>query len=82
MNLSFDNTQIKTNAFSSRQLVDFYNSEGFDFNTYSAGVTWSQITLDRGLFPTNGMSNQLSLTLTLPGSNLNYGRFNHDFKYF
>ena len=82
LNLSFDNTQIKTNAFSSRQLVDFYNSEGFDFNTYSAGVTWSQITLDRGLFPTNGMSNQLSLTLTLPGSNLNYGRFNHDFKIF
>ena len=81
-NLSIDNTQIKTNAFSSRQLVDFYNSEGFDFNTYSAGVTWSQITLDRGLFPTNGMSNQLSLTLTLPGSNINYGRFNHDFKIF
>ena len=45
--------------YSSRQLVDFYNSEGFDFNTYNASVSWRRITLDRGLFPTNGMSNAI-----------------------
>ena len=68
--------------YSSRQLTDFYNSEGFDFTTYSASVSWRRITLDRGLFPTNGSSNSISLSLTLPGSNLNYGRFTHDFKIF
>ena len=82
LSLSTDNTQLKTNVYSSRQLQDFYNSEGFDFNTYSGSVSWARITLDRGLFPTNGSSNTISLSLTLPGSNLNYGRFVHDFKIF
>ena len=80
LSLSLDNTQLKTNIYSSRQLQDFYNSEGFDFTTYSGSVSWSQVTLDRGIFPTNGMSNQISLSITLPGSNLNYGRFSHDLK--
>ncbi len=82
ISLTVDNTSLKTNLYSSRQLQDFYNSEGFSFNTYSASISWSQITLDRGLFPNNGMSNSLGLSLTLPGSNLNYGRFNHDLKIF
>ena len=82
LSLSLDNTKLKTNIYSSRQLQDFYNSEGFDFTTYSGSVSWSQVTLDRGIFPTNGMSNQISLSITLPGSNLNYGRFSHDLKLF
>ena len=45
-------------------------------------VSWSRVTLDRGLFPTNGSRNSVSLSLTLPGSNINYGRFTHDFKIF
>ena len=82
LSLQVDNTQLKSNAFSSRQLIDFYTSEGFDFNTYSGQVSWSRVTLDRGLFPTNGTRNSVSLSLTLPGSNINYGRFSHDFKIF
>ena len=82
ISLAVDNTSLKTNIYSSRQLQDFYNNEGFEFTTYSSSVSWSQITLDRGLFPNNGMSNSISLSLTLPGSNLNYGRFNHDLKIF
>ena len=82
LSLAYDNTRLATNLFSSRQIVDFYNSEGRDFTTYNASVSWRRITLDRGLFPTNGTSNAISLSLTLPGSNLNYGRFTHDFKYF
>ena len=50
ISLAIDNTTLKTNLYSSRQLQDFYNSEGFSFNTYSASISWSQITLDRGLF--------------------------------
>ena len=50
LSFSLDNTELKTNAFSSRQLQDFYNSEGFSFDTYSASVSWAQITLDEGFF--------------------------------
>ncbi len=82
LSLQIDNTKLKSNVFSSRQLLDFYDSEGFDFNTYSGQVSWSRVTLNRGLFPTNGARNTISLSLTLPGSNINYGRFNHDFKIF
>ena len=76
LSLSVDQTRLATNFFSSRQLTDFYNSEGFDFNTYSGAVSWSRFTLDR-VFPTNGSSNAISLTVTLP-SNLNFGRFSHN----
>ena len=82
LSLQVDNTKLKSNFYSSRQLIDFYNSEGFDFNTYTGQVSWSRVTLDRGLFPTNGSRNSISLSLTLPGSNINYGRFNHDFRIF
>ena len=82
LSLAYDNTKLATNIFSSRQIIDFYTSEGRDFTTYNASVSWRRITLDRGLFPTSGTSNSISLSLTLPGSNLNYGRFTHDFKYF
>ena len=75
LSLSFDQTKLATNFFSSRQLTDFYNSEGSDFNTYSGSVTWSRFTLDRGVFPTNGSSNAISLSVTLPGSNLNFGLY-------
>ena len=82
LSLSVDQTKLATNYFSSRQLTDFYNSEGSDFNTYSGSVSWSRFTLDRGVFPTKGSSNSISLSLTLPGSNLNYGRFSHNLKVF
>ena len=82
LSLSADQTKLATNYYSSRQLTDFYNSEGSDFNTYSGAVTWSRFTLDRGVFPTNGSSNAISLSITLPGSNLNYGRFSHNLKIF
>ena len=82
LTLSIDKTKLATNFFSSRQLTDFYNSEGSDFNTYSGSVSWSRFTLNRGVFATNGSSNSISLTLTLPGSNLNFGRFSHNLKLF
>ena len=82
LSLSADQTKLATNYYSSRQLTDFYNSEGSDFNTYSGAVTWSRFTLDRGVFPTNGSSNAISLSFTLPGSNLNYGRFSYNLKIF
>ena len=82
LSLALDNTQLATNFYSSRQLQDFYNSEGSEFTTYNASVSWARFSLDRGLFPTNGSSNTISLSLTLPGSNLNYGRFTHEFKIF
>lgn len=82
LSIALDSTKLKMNTFSSRQLMDFYDSEGSNFNTYSGSITWSRFTLDRGVFPTNGSSNSISLSFTLPGSNLNYGRFAHNFKIF
>tara|TARA_B100000003_G_scaffold131743_1_gene118229 strand:+ start:2107 stop:4431 length:2325 start_codon:yes stop_codon:yes gene_type:complete len=82
LSISADNTDLATNIYSSRQLQDFYNSEGSSFATYSTQLSWSRFTLDRGVFPTNGSSNSISLSLTLPGSNLNYGRFSHNLKLF
>ena len=46
------------------------------FETLSAGVSWQRVTLNRGLFPTDGSSTALSLSATIPGSDINYYRLN------
>tara|TARA_B100001029_G_scaffold39681_1_gene30760 strand:- start:8883 stop:11210 length:2328 start_codon:yes stop_codon:yes gene_type:complete len=82
LSIAIDNTSLNANIASSLQLQDFYTSEGFSFDTYTLSTTWAEVTLDRGLFPTNGMRNTVSLSFTLPGSDLTYGRFSHDLKIF
>ena len=54
LSIALDSTKLKMNTFSSRQLMDFYDSEGSNFNTYSGTVTWSRFTLDRGFFQRMG----------------------------
>ena len=42
----------------------------------SLGFTWQKVTLNRGLFPTDGSSTSFTLTATIPGSDINYYRAN------
>ena len=46
----------------------------------SANFVWSRVTLNRGLFPTDGSSTSVSLMTTLPFSDLNYYRASHSTK--
>jgi outer membrane protein insertion porin family len=73
-NLTYDKTDISIGTLPAREIYDFVASEGNVFDTVSANFVWSRVTLNRGLFPTDGSSTSVSLMTTLPFSDLNYYR--------
>lgn len=73
-NLTYDKTDISIGTLPAREIYDFVASEGNVFETVSANFVWSRVTLNRGLFPTDGSSTSFSLMTTLPFSDLNYYR--------
>ena len=46
------------------------------FETLNLQTSWQRITLNRGMFPTNGSSTVLSLSSTIPGGDIDYARMN------
>ncbi len=50
----------------------FLDEQGDTFDNYTATISWTQSTLNRGRMATRGASQSLSLELTVPGSDLNY----------
>ena len=73
-NLTYDKTDIDIGTLPAREIYDFVSAEGNVFETLSAQFTWQRVTLNRGLFPTAGSSTVLSLSTTVPGSDLSYYR--------
>ena len=55
-NLTYDKTDIDIGSLPAREIYDFVAAEGNVFETLSAGVSWQTVTLNRGLFPTDGAS--------------------------
>tara|TARA_X000000368_G_scaffold353936_1_gene295265 strand:+ start:3535 stop:5961 length:2427 start_codon:yes stop_codon:yes gene_type:complete len=74
--ITYDKTDIDIGTLPAREIYDFVSAEGNIFETLSAGISWQRVTLNRGLFPTDGSSTALSLSATIPGSDINYYRIN------
>jgi len=62
-------------AFNQRK--GFLDREGNKFNNLNVAITWSESTLNLGLFPTAGMAQSLSFSFTAPGSDLSYYRLQY-----
>ncbi len=73
-NLTYDKTDIDVGTLPAREIYDFVSAEGNIFESISAQLSWQRVTLNRGLFPTAGSSTVLSLSTTIPGSDLSYYR--------
>ncbi len=80
--LTYDKTDIDVGTLPAREIYDFVAAEGNLFETLSAQASWQRVTLNRGLFPTSGSSTVLSLSATIPGSDLNYYRANIRQRYY
>ncbi|RUO80568.1 outer membrane protein assembly factor BamA [Idiomarina tyrosinivorans] len=60
--------------------IDEQNPEaGVGFNIYELTAGWSRITLNRGVFPTNGSEQRASVNISTPISDVQYFRFNYEF---
>ena len=81
-NLTYDKTDIDIGNLPAREIFDFVSVEGNIFETLTAQLSWQRVTLNRGLFPTDGASTVLSFSSTIPGSDLSYYRFNVRQRYY
>jgi outer membrane protein insertion porin family len=65
------------------EITSFIDDEGDDFYELTLGSSWSWTTLNKGLFPTAGAKQSLSVEATAPGSELEYFRVTYNAqKYF
>ena len=82
LGVTYDKTDIDIGTQPAREIWDFVDSEGSTFKTLTAQLSWQRVTLNRGLFPTDGSSTVLSLSSTLPVGDIDYSRFNFIHKYY
>ena len=81
-NMAIDRTDLDVGTLPAREIWDFTDSEGTEFDTMTTSIAWSRITLNRGMFPTDGASSSLSLSATLPFSDINYYKVSFQQRYF
>jgi outer membrane protein insertion porin family len=55
----------------------FIDENGDSYLNWTITGSWSQSTLNRGRFATRGMSNSVSLELSMPGSDLEFYKLNY-----
>ena len=80
--LTYDKTNIGIGTQPAREIWDFINQEGSDFETLNIQTSWQRVTLNRGMFPTSGSSTVVSLSSTIPGGDIDYARLNIRQKYY
>ena len=82
LGLTYDKTEIDIGTLPAREIWDFINTEGSIFETLNAQISWQRVTLNRGMFPTDGASTILSLSSTVPGGDIDFARINIRQKYY
>ena len=66
-----------------RRYADPQNPESsVNFKTYDLSVGWQRVTLNRGVFPTAGTENQVTVKFTTPNSDVEYFKVNYRFRYY
>jgi outer membrane protein insertion porin family len=82
LNVNFDSTEIQEGTLPAREISNFLSSEGSEFDVLKLQGVWSRVTLNRGLFPTNGSQVDVLMQLTVPGSDLSYYKINVQNKFY
>ncbi|MCC5879407.1 MAG: outer membrane protein assembly factor BamA [Idiomarina sp.] len=63
--------------------ADANDPEGsVNFKTYDLNVGWQRVTLNRGVFPTQGTQNQVNFKVTTPNSDVQFYKLNYRFSHY
>lgn len=60
------------------EILEFVDAEGKEFNEFTLQSQWTWSTLNRGVFPTAGARQDLTLESTVPTSELEYFRLTYE----
>ena len=63
---------------SCREISEFLDREGSEFNLITVQASYRMSALNRGLLPTGGRSQSISFDMTIPGSELEFYRINYN----
>ncbi|MFT7243246.1 MAG: outer membrane protein insertion porin family [Candidatus Azotimanducaceae bacterium] len=75
--VGYENTDIKEGIFPAQEISQFLNREGNEFDLFTLKAAYSMSALNRGLLPTGGRSQTISIETTIPGSELEFYRINY-----
>ncbi len=78
------------NGLQDQRVIDFFNTLGadarientVDFEVLSANLGYQINTLNRFVFPTNGYSHNIGLEVATPAGDVEYYKFNYDYKHY
>lgn len=70
--MSAQQDTIKSGIYTVQEILNFLETEGDSFTNLFFDASWSQSTLNRGVFPDRGHSQSLSWHVTVPGSDLQF----------
>ncbi|XOV90711.1 MAG: outer membrane protein assembly factor BamA [Pseudomonadota bacterium] len=76
--VGYENTSIKEGIFPAQEISQFLAREGNEFNLVTLSASYTMSALNRGLLPTGGRSQQLSVEMTVPGSELEFYRIQYN----
>lgn len=75
--LSIQHDTLDAGTYSADEIYDFIAREGSAFTNIKASIGWSESTLNKGVLATRGHSQSLSLTSTVPGSDLQFFKLDY-----
>lgn len=77
LSVGYENTNIKEGVFPAQEISQFLDREGNRFNIFTLTGTYQMSALNRGMLPSGGKSQQVSLEMSVPGSQLEYYRLQY-----
>jgi outer membrane protein insertion porin family len=72
MRLGIENIKIDPNKETSQEVTKYISDNGDKFTNTNATLYWTENKLNRGIFPTEGHKQRVSLEVALPSSDLSY----------
>lgn len=71
-------TDITEGAYPAQEISEYLAVNGNESLNYKLNLSWRQSTLNRGVFPTAGRSQNMSLEVAVPGSDLTFYKVVYD----
>ena len=75
--LTAQHDSIEPGTYSADEIYDFIDREGKEFTNFKANLGWSESTLNKGILATRGYAQNLTLMVTVPGSDLSFYKIDY-----
>lgn len=78
----FRNTDITESSNSPREIREFIEDSGDEYDSFTLASSFIHDTRDRGLFPNEGNRQRVTLEIAVPGSDLEFYKISYDGKFY